>query len=47
MNLFEIFSKASNNSQSAGLGLYMIKVCAEKLGGTVEFLDETNSITNS
>lgn len=45
LNLFEIFSRASNDSHAAGLGLYMIKVCVEKLGGTIELLNNPMSYT--
>ena len=33
--IFEIFSKASEVSDSAGLGLYLVKLAVEKLDGTI------------
>ncbi|GAA0893407.1 hypothetical protein GCM10009122_30860 [Fulvivirga kasyanovii] len=33
--IFEIFSKASDMSDTAGLGLYLVKLAVEKLGGEI------------
>lgn len=45
LNLFEIFSKSTHDSKAAGLGLYMIKTCVDKLGGSIHLIDNPNSWT--
>ena len=43
--IFEIFSKASQSSDSAGLGLYLVKLAAEKLNGQVRLLKTREKFT--
>jgi sensor histidine kinase regulating citrate/malate metabolism len=45
LQLFEMFSKAFSKYQSAGLGLYMVKLCVEKLGGTVDLIENPSNFT--
>ncbi|CAN5283537.1 hypothetical protein BH23BAC1_BH23BAC1_10020 [soil metagenome] len=45
LQLFEMFSKASNRYQSAGLGLYMVKVCVDKLSGTINLVENPSNFT--
>ncbi|MEM7549446.1 MAG: ATP-binding protein [Bacteroidota bacterium] len=35
-NIFNMFFRASNNSEGSGLGLYIVRDMVDKLGGTVE-----------
>lgn len=39
-DIFEMFSKAANKHQNVGLGLYIVKQCAQKLGGNIILADD-------
>ncbi|UII29937.1 tetratricopeptide repeat-containing sensor histidine kinase [Fulvivirga ulvae] len=43
--IFEIFSKASDMSDTAGLGLYLVKLAVEKLGGDITLSKARGSFT--
>lgn len=40
--VFEMFFRASTNSEGSGLGLYIVKSAAEKLGGNIKMQSEPN-----
>jgi signal transduction histidine kinase len=40
--IFEMFYRASNNSEGSGLGLFLVKETIEKIGGKVEIHSEVN-----
>ncbi len=44
--IFEIFSKATEMSDSAGLGLYLVKLSVEKLKGSIKLLRSPEGYTN-
>ena len=43
--IFEIFSKASDVSDTAGLGLYLVKLAVEKLGGQISLVKSKDNYT--
>jgi signal transduction histidine kinase len=44
--IFEIFSKATEMSDSAGLGLYLVKLSVEKLKGSIKLVRSQEGYTN-
>jgi nitrogen-specific signal transduction histidine kinase len=43
--LFGMFYRATNEAEGTGLGLYIVKLSIEKLGGTIEFESEPGEFT--
>jgi signal transduction histidine kinase len=43
--LFGMFYRATNEAEGTGLGLYIVKLSLEKLGGTIEFESEPGEFT--
>jgi len=43
--IFEIFSKASERSETAGLGLYLVKLAVERLQGKVYLVENQEGLT--
>ncbi|MCS6823137.1 MAG: ATP-binding protein [Cytophagaceae bacterium] len=43
--LFDMFYKANEHSEGSGLGLYIVKLSVERLGGTIEVNSEHNLFT--
>jgi signal transduction histidine kinase len=41
--IFDMFYRASENSQGSGLGLYIVKEALQKLGGTISVQSECNA----
>ena len=43
--IFDMFYRASRNSNGSGLGLYIVKEIVNKLGGTIDVESEVNKGT--
>jgi signal transduction histidine kinase len=43
--IFDMFSRAAGKYHTAGLGLYMAKVCVEKLNGSIQLMPNTGHLT--
>ena len=44
-NIFQMFVRASERSETGGIGLYLSKLATEKLGGTIELVSMPNKLT--
>lgn len=44
-DLFEMFSRVSTKGSNGGLGLYMVKVCVEKLKGKISLVENPSQFT--
>ncbi|MEQ8303670.1 MAG: tetratricopeptide repeat-containing sensor histidine kinase [Cyclobacteriaceae bacterium] len=44
-HIFELFIRASERSESGGIGLYLSKLAVTKLGGTIDFLSTAEGFT--
>jgi signal transduction histidine kinase len=43
--LFGMFYRATNEAEGTGLGLYIVRLSVEKLGGTITFESESKQFT--
>ena len=44
-NIFQMFVRASERSQTGGIGLYLSRLATEKLGGTIELVSMPDKLT--
>lgn len=45
-SIFEMFSKANDNLETAGLGLFIVKMTVEKLKGNIEIISNADALTD-
>jgi signal transduction histidine kinase len=43
--IFDMFSRAAGIHKTVGLGLYMCRLCADKLGGNIQFVHQSDAKT--
>jgi signal transduction histidine kinase len=43
--IFDMFSKAAHTHKTAGMGLYMARLCAQKLGGSIHLVESKPGFT--